>query len=55
MNEMMSGAIVMGFAVAALFFLTLAQVARTRSRHAFLVVGTAVLVAGLILWVVVAL
>jgi hypothetical protein len=41
--------------VAALFFLTLAQVARTRTRHAFLVVGTAVLVAGLILWIVVAL
>ena len=41
--------------VAALLFLTLAQVARSRSRHAFLVVGTAVLVAGLVLWVVVAL
>jgi hypothetical protein len=41
--------------VAALFFLTLAQVARTRSRHAFVVVGTVVLVVGLVLWVVVAL
>ena len=41
--------------VAALFFLTLAQVARSRSRHAFLVAGTAILVVGLVLWVVVAL
>lgn len=41
--------------VAALFFLTLAQVARTRSRHAFLVAGTAVLGVGLVLWLVVAL
>jgi hypothetical protein len=41
--------------VAALFFLTLAQVARRRSRHAFLVAGTLALVAGLILWAVVAL
>jgi hypothetical protein len=41
--------------VAALFFLTLAQVARSRTRHGFLVVGTAILIAGLVLWVVVAL
>ncbi|HEX9375846.1 MAG TPA: hypothetical protein VGB19_06380 [Actinomycetota bacterium] len=41
--------------VAALFFLTLAQVARRRSRHAFFVAGTAVLIAGLVLWAVVAL
>ncbi|HEY7282388.1 MAG TPA: hypothetical protein VID47_12430 [Actinomycetota bacterium] len=39
--------------VAALFFLTLAQVARTRSRHAFLVAGTGVLILGLVLWLVV--
>ncbi len=39
--------------VAALFFLTLAQVARTRSRHAFLVAGTVVLIVGLVLWLVV--
>src|SRR5262249_6433290 len=31
--------------VIALFFLTLAQVAKSRSRHAFLVAGTAVLIA----------
>jgi hypothetical protein len=41
--------------VAALLFLTLAQVARSRSRHAFLVVGTVVLIAGLVFWAVVAL
>ena len=41
--------------VAALFFLTLAQVAKSRTRHAFLVAGTAVLIVGLVLWVVVAL
>ncbi len=41
--------------VAALFFLTLAQLARRRSRHAFFVAGTAVLIAGLVLWAVVAL
>jgi len=41
--------------VAALFFLTLAQVAKTRSRHAFLVAGTAILVVGIVLWLVVAL
>jgi hypothetical protein len=39
--------------VAALFFLTLAQVARSRSRHAFLVAGTVVLIVGLVLWLVV--
>jgi hypothetical protein len=41
--------------VAALFFLTLAQVARSRSRHGFLVVGTVVLVVGLVLWLAVVL
>ncbi|MFL5797710.1 MAG: hypothetical protein ACJ77A_07215 [Actinomycetota bacterium] len=40
--------------VAALFFLTLAQVARRRSRHAFLVTGTVALVAGLVVWALVA-
>jgi hypothetical protein len=41
--------------VAALFFLTLAQVAKSRSRHAFLVAGTAILAVGLVLWLAVAL
>jgi hypothetical protein len=40
--------------VAALFFLTLAQVARRRSRHAFLVMGTVALAAGLVVWALVA-
>jgi hypothetical protein len=39
--------------VAALFFLTLAQVARTRTRHAFLVAGTLILAVGLVLWLAV--
>jgi hypothetical protein len=40
--------------VGALFFLTLAQVARTRRRHGFLAMGTCSLVAGLVLWILVA-
>jgi hypothetical protein len=45
-----------GFVLAAaLFFLTLAQVARTGSRGAFLVVGALVLASGLALWGLVAL